>query len=62
MDVDQHFKLIVSQLQEFYVSMRARFDRLDARFDALDGKIDALRADLPDIVARAVRAALRDSG
>jgi tetrahydromethanopterin S-methyltransferase subunit G len=41
----------------------ARFDAVDARFDAMDAKIDAkidgLRADMPDIVAKAVGSVLR---
>lgn len=70
-DVETQYENALRQLSALWSSMRARFDALDARFDKLESKIDAkfsridtkldsLRADIPNIVAVAVRAALRE--
>jgi tetrahydromethanopterin S-methyltransferase subunit G len=65
--LEGRFEFVSGQLRDIQLYMHARFDdvetrfdEVNARFDKVDAKVDGLRSDMPDIVATAVSAVLRE--
>jgi hypothetical protein len=58
--LEGRFEFVSGQLRDMQLYMHARFEDVDTRFDKLEAKVDGLRNDMPEIVATAVSAVLRE--
>lgn len=58
--LEGQFGFISGQLRDIQLYMHARFDDLDGKLDGLARRLDGLHAELPDLVATAVGAVIRE--
>jgi tetrahydromethanopterin S-methyltransferase subunit G len=65
--LEGRFEFVSGQLRDIQLYMHSRFDDVDAKIDGVDAKVDGvdakvdgLRRDMPEIVAGAVSAVLRE--
>ncbi len=56
------FGFISGQLRDIQLYMPTRFDDIDRKIDGVNGRIDGLRTELPNVVASAIGAVMREIG